>query len=272
MQEGSTAVNGVPMRWLESSGRHAVVLLHGIPTSPNLWRRVIPLLEDHHALAWEMVGYGGSWAAGRDRDISVAARAAYLVDWLEHLGLERITLVGRDLGGGVAQIAAVHRPDLFRGLVLINSICYDSWPIPSVRMLRAMAPLVERTPPKVFRAIFSSFLRRGHDDQEIASASIATHWRFYDHESGPTAFVNQIRSLDPADTLDVAPRLPKVDLPAVVVWGAADRFQKIHYGERLATDLDARIDILDEAKHFVPEDHPDAVATAILSITDPSSD
>lgn len=267
MQEASTAVKGVPMRWLESSGADAVVLLHGIPTSPYLWRGVIPLLEDHHTLAWEMVGYGGSWAAGRDRDISVAAQAGYLLDWLEHLGLERIALVGHDLGGGVAQIAAVRRPDLFRGLVLINSICYDSWPIPSVKMLRGMAPLVERTPPKVFRAIFSSFLRRGHDDQSIASAAIATHWRFYDHESGPWAFVNQIRSLDPADTLDVAPRLPELELPAVVVWGAADRFQKVHYGERLARDLDARVNLIDGGKHFVPEDHPDAVAGAIQSIS-----
>lgn len=228
-----------------------------------VWREVIPLLGDYHALAWEMVGYGGSWTSGRGRDISVAAQAEYLLDWIEHLELKRITLVGHDLGGGVAQIAAVRRPELVEGLVLTNAVCYDSWPIPSVKLLRTLAPLLTRTPPKLFKGVFSSFLRRGHDDQAVAADSIATHWRFYDHESGPAAFVDQIRSLDPTDTLNVAPRLPQLDLPSAVVWGAADRFQKLHYGERLAEDLQARLDVIDGGKHFVPEDHPDAVAAAV---------
>jgi pimeloyl-ACP methyl ester carboxylesterase len=45
----------------------------------------------------------------------------------------RAVLVGHDLGGGVAQIAAVRAPGRCAGLVLANSIGYDSWPIPSVR-------------------------------------------------------------------------------------------------------------------------------------------
>jgi pimeloyl-ACP methyl ester carboxylesterase len=59
-------------------------------------------------LAFEMVGYGESIPAGRDRDISVARQADYLLAWLNHLDIEQAVLAGHDLGGGVAQIAAVH--------------------------------------------------------------------------------------------------------------------------------------------------------------------
>ena len=52
-------------------------------------------------------------------------------------------------------------------------------------------------------------------------------------------------------------------LPARVVWGATDRFQKLHYGERLAADLHAPLVRLDTARHFVPEDHPEPVADAV---------
>lgn len=271
MHERNASVADIPIRWLESGDGNAVVFIHGIPTSPSLWRDVVPLLDGRRTLAWEMVGYGGSWQAGAERDISVAAQAGYLIEWLEHLELDRVTLVGHDLGGGVAQIAAVRRPDLFQGLVLINAVCYDSWPIPSVKMLRRIGSVIERTPPPLFRGVFSSFLRRGHDDQKIAGDAISTHWRFYDHASGPAAFVNQIRSLDVRDTLEVAPRLSHLDVPAAVVWGAADRFQKIHYGERLARDLRARLDVIHDGKHFVPEDHPDAVAAAVASVTEKAS-
>jgi len=51
---------------------------------------------------------------------------------MREVGLESALLVGHDLGGGVAQILAVRRPELVRGLVLTNAVCYDSWPIPSV--------------------------------------------------------------------------------------------------------------------------------------------
>jgi pimeloyl-ACP methyl ester carboxylesterase len=46
-------VGGVPMRWLESGTGHPVVLVHGIPTSPELWRHVLPRVEGARLLAWE---------------------------------------------------------------------------------------------------------------------------------------------------------------------------------------------------------------------------
>lgn len=268
MQEQTAVVDGVPLRWFESGAGHVVVLVHGIPTSPALWRDVVPLLRDHRALAWEMVGYGASWNQALGRDISLAAQAHYLIQWIEHLGLGNCVLVGHDLGGGVAQIAATSRRDLFAGIVLTNSVCYDSWPIPSVKLMRRMGVLLANMPPKLFRAVFSSFLRRGHDDHRVATESIRHHWRHYDHEAGPRAFVEQIRSLRTADTLEIAPRLPTLDLPAAVVWGADDRFQKIGYGERLAAALKAEMTVVRGGKHFVPEDHPDAIADAITSVTE----
>lgn len=48
------------MFWIEAGGGPPVVLIHGIPTSPSLWRKVIPLLPRVRALAWEMVGHGQS--------------------------------------------------------------------------------------------------------------------------------------------------------------------------------------------------------------------
>ncbi|MGH2380987.1 MAG: alpha/beta fold hydrolase [Candidatus Limnocylindria bacterium] len=58
---------------------------------------------------------------GRGRDISVGRQADHLLAWLEELGVDRVTLVGHDLGGGVAQIAATRAPDWFAGMVLTRS-------------------------------------------------------------------------------------------------------------------------------------------------------
>ena len=252
------------MRWEKSGEGAPVVLVHGIPTSPRLWRCVVPRVRGR-ALAWEMIGYGASIREGWDRDISVARQAEYLADWMREVGLEAgAIVVGHDLGGGIAQIMAVRLPELVRGLVLTNAICYDSWPIPSVKLMRALGPWVKRLPEPIMRVnLHAGLLLRGHDDRARAKESFAEHWPYYKAAGGAAALVRQARSLDVNGTLAVANQIPNLDMPARLVWGAADQFQKIGYAYRLAYELGAPIERVEGAKHFVPEDHPEEVAAAV---------
>jgi len=100
---------GVRMRWEEEGEGQPVVFVHGILTSPRLWRHVVPRVSGARSLAWEMVGYGNSIAEGWERYISVARQAGYLADWMREIGLDSAFIVGHDLGGDVAQILAVSR-------------------------------------------------------------------------------------------------------------------------------------------------------------------
>jgi pimeloyl-ACP methyl ester carboxylesterase len=251
------------MRWDEEGEGVPVVYVHGIPTSPRLWRHVIPEVKDARSLAWEMVGYGGSIEAGRDRDISVAKQADYLASWMRELELESAVLVGHDLGGGVAQILAVNNPEMVRGLVLTNAISYDSWPIPQVKLLRAMGPVVERLPDEVFRLVYTSFMFQGHGNRQQAQEAVSEHLPYYERADGAAAFMRQVRSLSVQDTLAVANRLPEIEVPVRLVWGVADQFQKIGYGYRFAYETGGELERVEGGKHFMPEDHPGRVAGAV---------
>ncbi len=266
MESREVTTRGVPMRWEEAGRGLPVVFVHGIPTSPALWRHVVPRIAGIRCLAFEMVGYGHSIPAGRQRDISVRRQAEYLLAWLDTIGVERAVLVGHDLGGGVVQIAAVRQPQRCAGLVLTNSIAYDSWPIPSVKAMRLTSPLVKRLPDGVFKPMFASLLLRGHDDRTIAKESISVHWRAYQEHDGAAAMARQVNSLNVHDTLAVADDLQTLNVPAHVVWGADDPFQKVAYGERLAWDLGTELRGIEGGKHFTPEDHPEAITKAIRDV------
>ncbi|MEX1163041.1 MAG: alpha/beta hydrolase [Nitriliruptor sp.] len=271
MHSRTATIAGTPIRWVESGeGTTPVVLIHGIPTGTDLWRHVTPLLDDVRVLAFEMVGYGRSIPAGEGRDISIAAQAGYLDAWLDHLGLDRAILVAHDLGGGVAQIAAVERPERCAGLVLTNAIAYDSWPIPIVRAMRAVPQLVANTPPSLLKASIGTLLARGHDDASMARESLDIHFSHYAAQGrgAGTALARQVTALDVQDTLRIAERLPDLDVPARIVWGLADQFQKARYGQRLARDLRARAIGIPGGKHFTPEDHPEVIAAAIRDLVD----
>lgn len=253
-------VDDIPMRWIESGQGMPVVFIHGIPTSPVLWRHVMPRLGNARCLAWEMVGYGESIPAGVGRDISVRQQADYLAAWLAKVGVDRAIFAGHDLGGGVAQHMAVRYRQLCAGLFLTNSIGYDAWPIPSVKALRAAAPLVSHLPDAAGKQILRTLMYRGHDDSALIKESLDLHWEPYARHQGAESLIRQIEALDVQDTLSIADALPSLALPARIVWGVNDHFLKIHYGERFAKDLHAPLHRIEGGLHFTPEDHPDVIA------------
>lgn len=266
MKPHTGEARGVPLRWTAQGSGDAVVLIHGIPTGPALWRYVAPLVDGVWLLAFEMVGYGDSIPAGRERDLSVGHQADYLLAWMDMLEIDRAVLVGHDLGGGVAQIAAVRAPHRCAGLVLTNAVAYDSWPIPSVKALRAAAPALRHLPARTVQVILGTLLTRGHDNVAVARDSLRVHARPYLTHDGAAALARQVSWLHVRDTLAISDRVRDLDVPARVVWGAADQFQKIAYGQRLAWDLRADLDRIENGRHFVPEDHPDRIADAIHAV------
>ncbi|MFJ8389980.1 alpha/beta fold hydrolase [Streptomyces sp. NPDC094438] len=98
----------------------AVVLIHGIGDSSATWAELIPgLARSSTVLAPDLLGHG---ASDKPRaDYSVAAYANGIRDLLGVLGIERATLVGHSLGGGVAMQFAYQFPEHTERLVLVGA-------------------------------------------------------------------------------------------------------------------------------------------------------
>ncbi|MEP2682855.1 MAG: alpha/beta hydrolase [Sulfitobacter sp.] len=266
MQSHTTTVNGIEMRWEETGAGDPVILLHGIPTCPALWRDVAPKVTGRRVLAWEMPGYGASIPQGEGRDISVSAQADYLVAWMRDQGISRAILAAHDLGGGVAQIAAVRHPGMVSGLLLTNAISYDSWPVPLVSAVAKTGGVAKHAPDGSFHQLLKMMFSKGHETDAAAEAAFDAHAPHYAQHGEAEAFVRQAQSLDVEDTKAIADKLPTLNIPARIVWGAADEFQKLEYGERLAKDLNAPLRRIEGGKHFTPEDHPDLLAEEINAL------
>lgn len=93
----------------------------------------------------------------------------------------------------------------------------------------------------------------------------AVHWRPYVSHGASRALLRQMAPLDANDTLALAGRLGGPGLPARVLGGDADSFQRIRYGRRLAREPGTDLEVIPGAKHFTPEDHPRAIAAAVNS-------
>src|SRR3954454_23010240 len=97
-----------------------LLLIHGIANSSETWERVVPLLSDRFTLiAPDLLGHGES--ATPRGDYSLGAHASGARDVMTALGIERATIVGHSLGGGVAMQFAYQFPERCERLVLVSS-------------------------------------------------------------------------------------------------------------------------------------------------------
>src|ERR687892_996187 len=97
-----------------------VVLIHGMVNSSRHWESVALRLADYYTvIAPDLLGHGDS-AAVRG-DYSLGAHAASIRDLLAAIGVDRATVVGHSLGGGVAMQFFYQFPQRVERLVLVSS-------------------------------------------------------------------------------------------------------------------------------------------------------
>ena len=113
-------LHGHPVAYYAAGSGPVLLLIHGITSSADAWRSVLPALAEHHTvIAPDLLGHGGS--AKPRGDYSLGAYASGLRDLLAALGHERATVVGHSMGGGIAMQLAYQFPERVERLALVSS-------------------------------------------------------------------------------------------------------------------------------------------------------
>jgi len=98
----------------------AILLIHGIGDSSETWAPIIPGLAQHYrVIVPDLLGHGRS---DKPRaDYSIGGYANGMRDLLSVLGIDRATLVGHSLGGGIAMQFAYQYPERTERIVLVST-------------------------------------------------------------------------------------------------------------------------------------------------------
>jgi len=250
----------------------AVLLLHGFPTSSDLWRLVAPEMcgatEDTlRVLAPDLVQLGGSERTGCRIDL--ARQARLMIGLLDELGVERAVVAGHGLGGAVAVHIAALAERRVAGLALLDAPVHaDAWPvagalpmlIPGVRALTARAlPLM----PWLAERVLAQAVGAGSD-----AAGRRPLDRYIEALREPGAargLVHFAAAVDPVATEAAWNIVRAVPPPTLVMWGTEDRVHSLSYGRRVAGEIPsaARVPIAG-AGHLLPEERPERVAEELV--------
>jgi pimeloyl-ACP methyl ester carboxylesterase len=123
-------VDGQRYHYLDEGQGEPLLLLHGNPTWSFYWRELVLALRGKYRLIVpDHIGCGLSDKPQR-YDYRLARHIGNVRRLVEHLQLEKLTLVAHDWGGAIGLGAAVAEPDRFRRLILFNTAAYRSRRVP----------------------------------------------------------------------------------------------------------------------------------------------
>ena len=234
-----------------------VVLIHGMINSSRHWEAVaLRLAERHTVIAPDLLGHGDS--ATPRGDYSLGAHAASIRDLLSAIGVDRASIVGHSLGGGVAMQFFWQAPHRVERLALISSgglgrevsPLLRSMAVPGMSLLLAAA---------AHPAIVGTLARLGPAPRQVARAL-----RPLSEPGSREAFLQTLRSVIDIRGQRVSARdrlyLLKA-IPTLVVWGERDRTIPIAHGIDAHEAIPhSRFATLPRAAHFPHIEDPEGLA------------
>ncbi|MBN2579600.1 MAG: alpha/beta fold hydrolase [Pirellulales bacterium] len=119
-------IGGLRYHYLDEGAGPTLLLVHGNPTWSFYWRELVSALRERYRLIVpDHIGCGLSdKPSPRAYPYRLARRVEDLCRLIEHLNLEKVTLVAHDWGGAIGMGAAVALPQRFARFVLMNTAAY----------------------------------------------------------------------------------------------------------------------------------------------------
>ena len=280
-EEWEIALHGRRVIYRIAGDGPPVVLIHGMLNSSSHWQEVAERLAGAHTVvAPDLIGHGDS-AAPRG-DYSLGAHAASIRDLLAAIGIERATIVGHSLGGGVAMQFFYQFPQRVERLALVSSggLGREVSPMLRTAALPGTAALLSVTiHPRLLGAIRHA---RHPPARARASTAASTCRRSpgrcarLQNAGAREAFLQTLRSVIDVrgQRVSATDRLYLLEaVPTLIVWGERDHTIPLEHGRAAHRAMPSSVfRTLPGAAHFPNLEDPAGLAAALLEFiaaTDP---
>lgn len=249
-----------------------VIFLHGIPGSALTWEGVATRMqEQYRVILPDLRGFGHSDAPTSDYYMDGQARAIKAL--LDSLDIKGCVLITHDFGGPVGLTMMRLFPELtVDGLVLSDTNAFtDTYVPPPLRVAKI---------PVVNTVFFQMMVGNRFGLQLLYQGAVkqkdtATWADFQRHLTPSTMamtrriFQRSLADLE-ANYGAIEQMLPDIQSRTLVLWGDSDPFFSTEVAERTQSAIpDAELTVFDETGHFLPEEQPTGVVTAILDFLQP---
>lgn len=265
------SINGIRIHYVDEGNGETILFLHGNPTWSFLYRDIIRGLRSNR---YRCVGldYPGFGMSGKpdNFEYTPAEQARVVESFISTLRYKDITLFVQDWGGPIGLWVATRHPEWFKRIIIGNTW---AWPVQDdphfVRFSSYMGGWIGRILITRFNFFVNVLLRMGTQKRkERLTGKVMNAYRAPFARSAwrrPMAvFPRQI--IESSEFLkQVETGLGKLQRkPILLLWGMKDPAFRQKELDRFRTIFpNARIQLLQNAGHFIQEDASDDIVSAI---------
>ncbi len=255
-------IDGARVHYQEAGQRDApaILLIHGFTAFNLVWSEVLlPIAAaGFRVIAPDLLGHGFT-AKPKGGEYTIESQARMMTCLMEHLGIERATLVGNSYGGAIAATCALDYPSRVERLVLVGSVINDE--AKNQFLLRvARSPLVGDivTPllmdsnmiiRRRLKKIHSEFAHLLFDEKRLQARHLPLR-----AASTQRAILRTLRNWK-AERIEREAHLIKQ--PTLLIWGEQDTETPLRLGVRLNNLIpDSRLIVFRPCGHLPQEEYP----------------
>ena len=266
-------IHGYRRAYVQVGSGPALLLLHGIGDNSETWKSIIPMLaRDHTVIAPDLLGHGKS---DKPRaDYSVAGYANGMRDLITVLGIDKVTVVGHSLGGGVAMQFAYQYPERCERLVLVSSggvsrAVHPALRIASARNADLVLPLLDlRVTRWLTRAAFH-LLEALHTDIGQDADDLLRVFEALPDAHSRQAFVRTLRAVVDwrGQVITMLDRCYLTrGMPTLLIWGQRDAVIPFEHAKIAHEAMPgSRLEVFRDAGHFPHHTDPERFVKLLRS-------
>ena len=256
-------LDGMNIHYVDKGQGPALVLIHGLGGCLYNFRYNIAALSERlRVVALDLKGFGYS-DRPPDADYSQTAQAELVAGFMHQLGIERAAVLGHSLGGAIALRLASLFPERVDRLILVASA-------PPARLVPPLGGVALRPILRLGTALVlhqpglrETVLRSGFYDPSFVTAEMVEEFRRFSRIRGSTEAIVHVLA-DSAHDEPLA--LARICQPTLLLWGDGDRAMGLRIARWFLAQLpDARLRVIERARHMVIEERADESNAAILS-------
>jgi 2-hydroxy-6-oxonona-2,4-dienedioate hydrolase len=251
------SVGGVKTRYWQAGAQGSpVILLHGIGCSVLDWEQnITPLAARHRVYALDMIGSGLTEKPQQDYTIWRLGR--FVLDFLGTQEIQRAHFAGFSLGGRVVLECAETAPDRVASMVLVAPAGVDRGGM-LLQFRLASIPFLGEMMLQPTAANLRTFFDLAFYDQSFVTLDfIARRLKQAIEPGAKEAFLKTLRSgvnlfgMHSAQVAALNAALPKMKMPALVIWGEQDNFISPEHAEVLRGSLpNVQVRLFDNCGHL----------------------
>jgi len=241
--------------WALGDEGTTIILIHGIGGSVEAWTPNINVLAQHHRVyAIDLVGFGRSDKPSMPYSFSYMAR--FVNDFIQAQHIDRATVIGHSLGGGVSLQFTIQFPDRVEKLVLVSSGGLGR----ELNLLLRLAtlPVIGELLTRPSRKRTAQFLKECiHDPALVTDDLVELFYQMAVLPGAQKSFLATLRAdvnlrgLRADAMRSIQHDLATITAPTLIVWGQQDRIVPVahaHAAERRIPNAELRI--LDPCGHM----------------------